>query len=336
MALTWLCGVMGDLISIATGTLPPSSAMRGASKVMTADPSRTGRPAKSRFRVASTGSSGARLARKPWASASSHGHAHATPAAAAAASSSRRVTRGLAMAQSCRDGAPIQGSRLQTIRRGVGLERPRQPQGPPEPAGAGRGTRQGQPLAVHLVRAIGVDEHVAVAIAGRRPAHAHLLMPAVLTAHGIRMHGKGTVLVGPGTLPPHAGGVRIRALEGPDSVDVAHPPLPGRLRLEVDERRRPALAAHLLPKPPPAEVMRAGDDPGPDGLGDPDLVHEVADLRLDLEKISRGHAEPRGVLRVKPERIVVRDLVEPLGVARARVDERGQPEGREEQHLASR
>src|SRR2546422_4161012 len=301
MALTWLCGVMGDLISIATGTLPPSSAMRGASSVMTADPSRIGRLAKSRFRVASTDSSGARLARKPWASASSHGHAHAAPAAAAAASSSRRVTRGSAMAQSCRDGAPIQGSRLQTIRRGVGLERPRQPQGPPEPAGARRGTREGQPLPVHLVRPIGVDEHVAVAITGRRPAHAHLLMPAVLTAHGVRMHGKGQVLVDAGILPPHAGRVGIRALEGPDSMDMAHPPLPRRLRLEGDEGRRPALAAHLLAKPPPAEVMRAGDDAGADGLGDPDLVHEVADLRLDLEKFARGHPEPRRILRVKPE-----------------------------------
>src|SRR5439155_90751 len=41
-----------------------------------------------------------------------------------------------------------------------------------------------------------------------------------------------------------------------------------------------------------------------------------------------------GVLRVEPERIRVRDLVEPLGVARARVDERRQPEGRQQDHLA--
>src|SRR5207237_4057601 len=108
----------------------------------------------------------------------------------------------------------------------------------------------------------------------------------------------------------------------PDAVALPHAPLAPRLSRETDERGAPALAARRLREPPPPEMMRAGDDAGPDRLGHPDLVDEPADGRRDLQELAGRHAEARRVLRMQPERIRVRDLVEPLGVPRAPVDQR--------------
>src|SRR5262249_52956359 len=94
------------------------------------------------------------------------------------------------------------------------------------------------------------------------------------------------------------------------------------------------LAAGALAEAPATEVMRAGDDAGPHGFGDPDLVHEVADPGGDLDKPARDDVQPGGVVGMQPQRVAVRDLVEPLGVARARVDERRKTEGGKKHHFS--
>ena len=83
-------------------------------------------------------------------------------------------------------------------------------------------------------------------------------------------------------------------------MDVPEPPLPVTQALHVDEGGGPALAPRVLLEPPAAEVMRAGDDAGPDRFGHPDLVHEVTDLRLHLQEIARDDAQSRRVPGAEP------------------------------------
>src|SRR5439155_305378 len=80
-------------------------------------------------------------------------------------------------------------------------------------ARAGRGAREPAPLAVDLEGPIGVHDDVAVAIVGARPRDGHLLVPAVLAAHGIGLDREGQVLVDARVLPPDPGGVGVVAHE---------------------------------------------------------------------------------------------------------------------------
>src|SRR5438552_10608341 len=137
----------------------------------------------------------------------------------------------------------------------IRLERPRQPQRAAQVAGAGRRTREREPLAVDLEGLRGVDEDVAVAIVRTGLGHGHLLVPAVLTADGIGLHRERQVLVHARFLPPDPLRVGIVALERSDAVHLAHPPLTRRVLTQVDERRAPALATEALVKAPAADVM---------------------------------------------------------------------------------
>ena len=106
----------------------------------------------------------------------------------------------------------------------------------------------------------------------------------------------------------------------------------GALPLDCHQRRRGAVA-HLLVQPPAAEVVRHAEHAGPDAFGDPRARDEVADARPHLDEIAGVDAEAPRVRGRDPQRVVVRDLVEPLH-RRARVDERRQPEIREQIELA--
>ena len=79
--------------------------------------------------------------------------------------------------------------------------------------------------------------------------------------------------------------------------------------------------------------MAARHHTRPDALGDPCLHDEVADRGLDAHEIAGAHGEPRRVAGMDPERIGVRDLVEPLRVGAACVDLHRQPERGDERHL---
>src|SRR5262249_7417092 len=135
---------------------------------------------------------------------------------------------------------------LQPVGRRIGLERPRQPQGTPQVARAGRRAREGQPFAIDLERAVRIHDHVAVTIVGTWSRHGHLLVPAVLAADRVGLDGKREVLVDARVFPPDAPGSGIIAGERRRSVNLPHAPFP-RLGLgEIDERRGPALAARVL------------------------------------------------------------------------------------------
>src|SRR5437899_5435780 len=224
----------------------------------------------------------------------------------------------------------------QGVRGGIRRERPGEPERAAEVAWPRCRAREREPLAVNLEGLIGVHDDVAVAIVGSRLGDRDLLVPAVLAAQGIGLDRERQVLVDARLRPPDPRRVGVVARERPDALPLAHPPLPALDLLEVDERGGPALASRVPVKSPSPQMVRARDHAGADRLRRPDPVDEVADRRRDLEEIARDDGEPGGVFGMEPQRIGVRDLVEPLRVARARVDERRESEGRQEHHLALR
>ena len=135
-------------------------------------------------------------------------------------------------------------------------------------------------------------------------------------------------------LPPDPRGVRIVARERSHALELAHPPLPALDLLELDERGGPPLATRRAMKPPAPQVVRARDHARVNRLRHPGAIDEVTDRRRDPEELARRDAEPGPVLWMEPQRVRVRDLGEPFRVARARVDERREAEGRQEHHLA--
>src|SRR5262249_54149388 len=160
------------------------------------------------------------------------------------------------------------------------------------------GSRHREPAAVDLVRLRRVDEYVTILVIRAGPLRTDLLVPALLAAHRIGLDAERQVLVDSGVLPKHPCGVRVVAVERADSVELAHPPLAGPRPLEADERRRPAVPTLVLAETPAPEVVGARDDARPDRLGDPHLVHEPPDLRVDLEEVVGRDPEPRGVFRM--------------------------------------
>src|SRR5947208_3415397 len=80
--------------------------------------------------------------------------------------------------------------------------------------------------------------------------------------------------------------------------------------------------------------MAACDDSRPDAFSDPRLHDEVSDARLDAHELTGLHAESIRILRMHPQRIRMRDLIEPLRVRAARVNLDRQTKGRDQRHLA--
>ena len=90
----------------------------------------------------------------------------------------------------------------------------------------------------------------------------------------------------------------------------------------------PQRSIAFVPVPAPAaQMVRTGDDPGLEALGDPERDDEPPDLRVHLDEVTGPHLQPRSVGVRHQERVLVRDLEKPLGVVVARVDQRGQPVG---------
>src|SRR4051812_27567879 len=97
---------------------------------------------------------------------------------------------------------------------GCGAKRAVEPERPAQPIGAGRGTSHREPFLVNLVRLRCI--YVDVAIAIRRPGffECDALMPAVHAADGIRLDGKGEVLVNADLAPPDTRTVGVGRLKG--------------------------------------------------------------------------------------------------------------------------
>src|SRR5215469_3212356 len=116
-------------------------------------------------------------------------------------------------------------------------------------------------------------------------------------------------------------------------MNLAHHPLSRPDLSQVNQCSGPPFTTSLLLQSPASQVVGAGDNAGSDCLGDPDLVDEIANRGLHLYQVAGFHAEPVGIMGVQPHWILVRNFVQPLGVAGAAVYECWQPEGWQQQHF---
>ena len=152
---------------------------------------------------------------------------------------------------------------LEIIRLRRRFIRARQPEGTAQVARTGRGAGFEHPFFIHFVGLVGVDEDIAVLVLRAGLGDAHLLMPAVLAADEIGLHRRRQVLMHAAVLPEDARRIGIVALEGLDAVDRPHHPLAFTDLLQVDQRRRPTLAAGIFLQTPAAEIL----NPRPQRLG---------------------------------------------------------------------
>ena len=74
-------------------------------------------------------------------------------------------------------------------------------------------------------------------------------------------------------------------------------------------------------------MMRAGYHTRANGFGNPDANDEVAGLRLYLDQGAEVGPNALSITGMQPERIGMRNLIEPLGVASTGVDQVRQAEG---------
>src|ERR1051326_7966987 len=81
-------------------------------------------------------------------------------------------------------------------------------------------------------------------------------------------------------------------------------------------------------------MVRTPDDSRTNSFCHPDAIDKVADTGLNPHKITSADAKTRGITCVQPNRIFMRDLVQPLCIPGAAVNERREAEGREEKHLS--
>src|SRR5258706_8874997 len=101
--------------------------------------------------------------------------------------------------------------------------------------------------------------------------------------------------------------------------------------LQFDQCRGPAVRALLCIQPPTPQVMRAGHDARANAIGNPGTVDVIANLGCDTQQVSRLYTNTCRVDWMYPHRVVVRYLVQPLGITGACVYERGQAERGNEQ-----
>ncbi len=103
------------------------------------------------------------------------------------------------------------------------------------------------------------------------------------------MHGEGKVLVYSTVAPEDAARVRVSALvrawafhlpQHPTALFAGH----------VHQGVAPAIPPLVLPAAPAAQVVRAGDNARCYSVGDPRVVHGVADLGSNPDKVTGLYA----------------------------------------------
>src|SRR5580704_1887996 len=211
---------------------------------------------------------------------------------------------------------------------------PNHPQRSAEVAGAGSSASHLQPATIFFVGLISVHEDVTVAIPRACFAHRDSLVPAMLSADRVGLNGEGQILMYARIFPVDARRIGIVAFEGLNAMDRAHHPLPRFDLLQIDQRRGPAFTAKIFFQTPPPEMMGASNNAGTHAFSRPNSVNEIADRSLHAHQIAGDDAKALGVVVMHPDRILVRDFIEPLRIARPGMDQRGQAKGGQKKHLA--
>src|SRR5205085_8326897 len=153
-------------------------------------------------------------------------------------------------------------------------------------------------------------------------------------ADRVRLHRKDQILMHSGILPPYSLGIDIFALERPHAMHLPHHPSARCELAQIDQGGGPFLAAAVFVQAPSPEMMRACHHSGLDTFGDPNLIDEVAYFSMHFEQVVAPYTETVCIFGMQPQWIAMRNFIEPLGVARARMNQRRQAKGRHQQHLA--
>src|SRR5262249_50628872 len=116
----------------------------------------------------------------------------------------------------------------------------------------------------------------------------HFLMPAVHAANGVGLNGKRQVLRHAPFAPPDPLRIRIVAGERDWPFDLPDKPFSWFWLRDLHNVGTIAIARGILTRTPAPEVVRAGDHAGPNPLGQPNAIDEVADCRPHAHQITVG------------------------------------------------
>src|SRR3989454_2125475 len=131
------------------------------------------------------------------------------------------------------------------------------------------------------------------------------------------MNGKGQVLMNSDVVPPDAQSVGITRFVRSGATLAFQSPFAA---FVIESYRGHHLFLSVLVRLPAAHVMTACHDARLNSFSDPGAHDEISNLSFDAHEIAGAHAELCGVARVQPERIRVRNFIQPLGVRAARVN----------------
>src|SRR5437016_1765805 len=168
--------------------------------------------------------------------------------------------------------------------------------------------------------------NVTIFVCWFRWAHAYGLMPTVHSRNRIGMNGESQVLMNSDVVPPDAQSVGIARFVGSGAAFAFQAPL---IAFVIESYRGHHLFLSVLVRLPAAHVMAAGYDARFDSFGHPGAHDEISNLGLDAHQIAGSHAQLRGMAGMQPERIRVRNFIQPLCVRAARVNLNRQPESRD-------
>src|SRR5439155_14424658 len=144
------------------------------------------------------------------------------------------------------------------------------------------------------------------------------------------MNGKGQVLMNSDVVPPDAQSVGIARFVRPGAAFALQSPL---IAFVIESYRGHHLFLSVLVRLPAAHMMTARDDARFDSFGYPGAHDEITNLSFDAHQIAGSQAQVRGMAGMQPERIRVRNFIQPLRVRAARMNLNRQPESRDQNRL---
>src|SRR6266700_4162624 len=182
----------------------------------------------------------------------------------------------------------------------------------------------GQPFPVNLARLGGIDMDVAVLVVASGFANTHSLMPAMHSGNRIGMNWKSQVLMDAHVIPPDAQGIGVAGLVWRCAGFAGQAPL---VTVVIQSHSRHQLTLAILVNLPATHVMAARDNSRLNSFRYPGAHNEVTDVCFISNQIASAHAEPGSVAGVQPQRISMRDLVQPFRVRTTRVNLNRQTKG---------
>ena len=131
------------------------------------------------------------------------------------------------------------------------------------------------------------------------------------------MNGEGQVLMNSDVVPPDAQSVGIARFVRSGAAFAFQSPL---IAFVIESYRGHHLFLSVLVRLPAAHVMTARDDARFDSFGHPGAHDEISNLGLDAHQVASSHTELCRVARMQPERIRVRNFIQPFCVRAACVN----------------